>query len=465
MARVGTLMPLQKRIALNPADYFFYSHDRMMRRRREGGNIAFMQMELDGHVDPARLQDALRRTFEKHPVLIARQRLSWLSGSPYWRLPTAPDRAAPDAARRAYQYDDLRSAPDGAAQADALLAQRYRPDWIHPRGPQMHVEHYALPAGQTRICIRWPHLFMDAEGAMWFLTELMHLDAGAPDKAENSTSGLHEDARLIDPLAGYGFIARARLAMQGLSALKSPRENIGTLFDNEKPRYVDQRCIHRAWSGPQFDRFQQNAKRDASDGPAPYARFLAACTIRALHEIFTSRGVTTDAYLITMPHSISRRAGAGTRPLQGNYLVSPTLRGPRTLVHDRAALTAEIGRQLAAYERADLATRQWALSWAASFARAGFYQVLMRLPLGFEALSSGFSYYRQLPALPRTLGGASVRNLWGAGPLPTPPAWNPTFSIYGQTLNLSLTYARPAISDALAEQYVACVEREILDVA
>ena len=89
----------------------------------------------------------------------------------------------------------------------------------------------------------------------------------------------------------------------------------------------------------------------------------------------------------------------------------------------------------------------------------------MRLPLGFEALSSGFSYYRQLPALPRTLGGASVRNLWGAGPLPTPPAWNPTFSIYGQTLNLSLTYARPAISDALAEQYVACVEREILDVA
>lgn len=460
-------MSRANRIPFNPADYFFYSHDRMMRSRSEGGNIAMMSMDLDGRIDPVHLKEALRLAYIAHPVLMAELRLSLFKGCPYWKLPNDVERRSVESCDAAFFYDDFRKSPNGLELADALFASRYGPNWRLKAGPQMHVEQYDLPGDQTRICIRWPHLLMDAEGAMWFLAELMRFGndhrTGAP--AHEGSNGLHHDAELIDPLAGRSFFSRVGMTIDGLRSLKAPKEHIATLFDDGKPPFRDQRIIHRAWSGERFQQFRNLAKQYAPDGPGPYAKYLAACTILALHRIFTGQGIQTDAYLITMPHSVSARAttGPATRPLQGNYLVSPTLRGARELVEDKSALATDIARQIEAYERADLPIKQWAISWAASFSRAGFYQMLMRLPLGLEALSSGFSYYREIRAPLDSLCGAKIRNLWGTGPLPTPPAWNPVFSVFGDTLNLGLTYARPAISDELAEQYVRAIENEMFD--
>ncbi len=432
-----------------------------MRRQGEGANIAFMSMNLDGHIDPRKLADTVRHVFTAHPVLMAGIRISLLGGRPFWRLPDDIDAAATKQSLAACTHDDFSSDPDGAERCEDLWQSRCGPAWDLRAGPQMRIEQYSLPNQQTRVCIRWPHLLMDAEGAMLFLAELAQHGRG---DAAAAVDGLQDDARLVDPLSRVGFLSRARLAIAGLRGLSggdSPK--VRTLFEDGRPAYADQRCLHREWSNEQFAMIRELAKACVPSGPILYARYLAVCVVHALHRIFQERGVETDAYLTTLPQSISAAHGdtAHTRPMQGNYIVSPTLHGPASMIGDRKAMAQTITDQLSAYSDAGMQRKQWAISWAASFARAGFYQMLMKLPLGLEALSSGFSYYGGIRAPIDAIEGARVVNLWGAGPLPTPPAWNPVFARFGDTLNMSLTYSRPAISDELAESYTNYIEEEI----
>lgn len=453
-----------RRIRFNPNDYFFYSHDRMMRRQGGGANIAFMSMDLEGPVDPSKLTAAVRATFVAHPVLLAGIRITLPMGRPYWRIPRDVDAAASSQSAVAVTHDDFSQAAAGVARAEALWQTRCGPKWDLRTGPQMRVELYSLPERKSRICIRWPHLLMDAEGAMLFLSELAQ--RSCDEGTDVQVDGLHTDERLVDPLKGCGFFSRARLAVAGLRGMSGDKSlKVHTLFENSRPAYQDQRCLHRAWSEDRFVAMCALAKACVPAGPAPYARYLAVCIVRALHRIFTDQGVDTDAYLITLPHSISAAPGdvAHTRPLQGNYIVSPTLCGPKSLINDRQAMAAELTRQLNEYSGTEMQRKQWAISWAANFSRAGFYQLLMRLPLGLEALSSGFSYYGTIRAPIEAICGARITNLWGAGPLPTPPAWNPVFARFGNTLNLSLTYTRPAISDELAARYIGYIEEAMFE--
>ncbi|MCB9851693.1 MAG: hypothetical protein H6819_01255 [Phycisphaerales bacterium] len=453
-----------RRIRFNPNDYFFYSHDRMMRRQGGGANIAFMSMDLDGRIDPPNLASAVRATFAAHPVLLAGIRISLPMGRPYWRIPSNIGEAATSQAAIAVTHDDFSDHANGAADAEALWQSRCGPKWDLRTGPQMRVELYSLPENKSRICIRWPHLLMDAEGALLFLAELAQRSRN--DISEINTDGLHSDELLVDPLKGCGFLSRVRLAVAGLRGMTGDKSlEVHTLFEKGRPVYQDQRCLHRAWTGERFATMCALAKACVPPGPAPYARYLAVCIVRALHRIFTEQGVETDAYLITLPHSISAAPGDAThtRPLQGNYIVSPTLCGPKSLIHDKKAMASELTRQLVAYSESDMQRKQWAISWAANFSRAGFYQLLMRLPLGLEALSSGFSYYGGIRAPIDAICGARVTNLWGAGPLPTPPAWNPVFARFGDTLNMSLTYSRPAISDELATKYLRYIDEAMFD--
>jgi|GEM_PF-1473297 len=449
-------------ISFNPADYFFYSHDLMMRRKRQGGNIALMSMDLDGHIAPDDLQAAILSVYQQHPVLAARLGMSLMWGRPVWKAPN--DAAMIEGqARAAYQYDDLHERVDALQVADELFQQRYLAEWDLQHGPQMRFEHYDLPDDKTRLVIRWPHMLMDAEGAMWMLARM---DAAKPTPSGAPFDGLHQDKQLNDPLAGQGFFKRLQLLLASFSAQRqSVNKTIRTLFDHEHPPFEDYRCIHRSWDRAAGEAIKEKARKLTPAGPALYGRFFAVCILRALRRVFAERKVETDAYLITMPQNLSF-IGADdpkrhTRPLQGNYIVSPTLYGERELIDDRVALAASLSEQLESYRKRDVHLKQWAMFWAADWSRWWFYQMLMRLPLGLEALSSGYSYYGEIRYPIRNICGAQVTNLWGAGPLPTPPAWNPVFCWFDGVLNFSLTYTRPVVSDELAERYAEYIFEEI----
>lgn len=460
--------PVPPRVALNPSDYFFYSHHRMMQRRNEGGNIAFMAMDVDGHIDPRRIRTILARAFLVHPVLMATLRIAPISGKPVWHIPRDRFTAARDASSKAHLFDDFRGRENGEALTEQRILARYTPDWNLRAGPQLRLEQYAMPWNKTRIIIRWPHLLMDAAGALWFLSELVRLSLSDDARQHmKPPDGLRLDHEAINPLAGDSFGRKLRLLLRGFSLQRAHRGlNIRTHIPRDAPPFQDLRHMHHAWEGDRMERLRQIAKQRTPPGPALYARYMAACVIRALHRLYTERGIETDAYLITMPLSILDfvpGGGAASRPVPGNYLVSPTLQGRRTVVDDKLKLGEDIQRQLQLYRDARTPLSQWAMVWAASCSRTWFYQWLMRLPLGLENLASGYSFYGEPQNPIRSFCGATVTNLWGGGPLPTPPGWNPVFSRFADKLNLSLTYSRPAIDEPLARRFVQLIDSEALE--
>ena len=209
---------------------------------------------------------------------------------------------------------------------------------------------------------------------------------------------------------------------------------------------------------------QAAAKQAVPAGPAPYARFLAASVMRALHRLHEENSVSTDAYMITLP----MRVGASQpearlvekRPVPGNFLVTPVICCTPQQVADRRVLDEAVFDQVQDYLRQELDLAQWTLMRAASLIHAWFYPLIFKLSMGVNVLSSGFSYYGAIEQPVRSIAGATITNCWGGGPLPMPPGWNPVFSKFGDGLNLSLTYARPAISDELADRYLELIASE-----
>jgi len=466
-------MTLSRRIPLNPCDYLYYAHHRMLERTTRAGNLAYMMLDAEGHADPDLVREALAAAMAAHPVTIAPLKVSILTGRPSWRIPRSPDAAARRAAAEAFTCDDLHSAPDGHDRVEQLCRQRYHFHWNLATGPQVRLEQYALPGDRTRFRITWPHLMMDAEGAQWLLLEISRqsqilLGPNRPDMHQSSPTvplqpPVPPDDQAIDVLAGHSLAQRLRLFRRGFSRPATGERPV------LRPILPDRRVIlesfgltHRLWEPSQVAAIQANAKRVTPPGPALYARHLAACVVRALHRIYGERGIQTDAYLITFPMRPSLEQTLRIRPIPGNYLVSPVLRIGRNTAGDTRAIGEEIVRQLESYRTTQGDLAQWAVVWAASFSRARLYDLLLRLPMGFESLMSGFSFYGEITPPIRSFAGLKVLNFWGGGPLGSPPGWNPVFSRFADRLNLSLTWNRPAIPDDLAHRYAQLIEEEVL---
>lgn len=445
-------MTTQRRIPLNPCDCCIYGHHRLLARRRRGGNIAFMMIDLAGWIDPVVVRKALAAVMAAHPVTLSSLRTSPLRLRPYWQLPSSPSQEADFAAERAYVYDDLRAVADATARLDDLCAARYVPYWDPSRGPQVRLEQYALPGERTRLCLRWPHFLMDAEGAQTFLAEL--------ERQRESADALVSSApdRPVDVLAGKTRRQRWRLARSGLtdsqpSAAVGPRHLCKELI-----RCDSYHVLHRCWQAEELEEIRDRAKTVTPAGPALYGRFLAAVVLRALDRLYREEGVESNRYAITFPMRVQWSDVAMVRPLTGNYLVSPTLTIARETMADPAAMGAQIQAQVQQFlaRRGDAA--QWAMLETASLVHAWFYPLIFRRFFTSGAYSSGFSYYGEIESPLRRLAGAEVLNIWGGGPTTTPPGWNPVFSRYGDRLNLSLTWSPAAIPDALAERYARHIE-------
>ncbi len=476
-----------RRIPLNPCDYLYYAHHRMLQRKTGAGSLAYMIVETEGHVSPDRVRDSLAAAMAAHPVMIAPLRVSRLSGRPYWQVPSFSDALVHQAAEQAFVCDDLRPGeqqgpPDAGpvrweSRLERLCSRRYVPRWELRAGARLRLEQYILPGGRTRFRLLWPHFLMDAEGAQWFLREIDRLCEGAVQSTSPPTCAPHEAARnhrheacptllpdeaTVDVLAGRSFLERYRLLRRGF-ALQAAQKGLRTssLASNPSAAVDSLGLIHRHWATSDLKVLHAAARQATLPGPALYARHLAACVIRALHRLYVEQGVESGGYLITFPMRPASGCNLDSRPVPGNYLVSPTICVRREQVHDHGALAEAVQRQLDDYRRDQGDSAQWAMVWAASFLRASFYDLIFKLPLGFERLSSGFSYYGEIKLPLRSFCGATVINFFGGGPLGTPPGWNPVFSRWRDRLNLSLTWNRPHIADWLAARYATLIEDEM----
>lgn len=468
-------MSSARRIYLNACDRLFLGQHQLQVRAASNGNIAFMVLELDGDVACETMREALARAMAAHPVTMAGLRVSQPFGKPFWKIPPSPAHAAEEAAAKAHVYEDLRNEPHWEARLAALCQERCVPPWDLRTGPQVRLDHYALPAERTRLCIHWPHPLMDAEGAQWFLGKMgerpeprdSQYDGSGPG-AEASTgrrSCLLPDDQSPRILAGRSLRDRWRLFRRGMASQRvADGLTIRPLVSKSPRGRSEQRVLHKHWNAGQVSRMQDSAKQAVPSGPAPYARFLAASVMRALHRLHEDHGAATDAYMITLPMRLGVSQPAANlmekRPVPGNFLVTPVICCTPRQVADRRVLDQAVFDQVQDYLRQELDLAQWTLMGAASLIHAWFYPLIFKLSMGVNVLSSGFSYYGVIEQPGRSIAGATITNCWGGGPLPMPPGWNPVFSKFGDGLNLSLTYAWPAISDELASRYVELIALE-----
>ncbi|MFQ5425217.1 MAG: hypothetical protein ACE5F9_14725 [Phycisphaerae bacterium] len=459
---------MKRRIALNPCDCLIYGHHRFIRRQRAGGNIPYMNVELDGPLDPTDAKAALAGALSRHPAVMAPLCSSPTRLRPFWRLPPAASSHAERAADRAYVFDDLTDSADWPGQLDQRWHARCGPDWDLRRGPQVRLEHYALPTGKTRLCLRWPHCLMDAAGAQWFLAEIGRAAAdvakGTPLETPALPDALTEDDQEVNVLAGRGLVERLRLMRHGWTAgsWASP-DSTRTLANLNAGPLQSYRVIHRQWDAAVMRSIHAKANAVTPPGPARYARHLAACVIHALHRLHVEQGIPTPAYRTTFPLTVADDAEDPSilrhRPLIGNYLVSPGIALLDSQADDLGTIGQALLRQLEDFRKSHGGLMQWAALWWASLMHTWTYGLIFRWPRLAPSFNTGFSYYGEIAEPFRTLFGARVTNLWGGGPTTVPPGWNPVFSRFDKGLNLSLTYSRPAIRDPLAHRYVELIER------
>lgn len=455
------------RISLNACDFVIFGQHRVW-QRGGGGNFPYMIVELEGEIEASAMKAALTRALSRHPVLVGGVGMSLFRLRPFWQVGDGREAEAEEAAARAYQFDDLRSKADAGAALEEMCEARYGGAWYRSSGPQVRLEHYAMPQGRTRLVLRWPHYLMDAEGAQLFLASLGDEPPTVAAHTGDKHAVLLPDHQTPRVLKDYSWLKLIGMIRRGMGAGRALK-NVGAQHEipDSKARFGGYAVLHRHWDGEVFTQMRAAAKRLTPGGPAMFSRFLAAAVCRAQQRLHVERGGRAEAFFITFPMRVGFSRPDGRlferRPLVGNYLVAPTLRVLETETTDRAVLSAEILRQVEAFLAASGDIAQWALLELAALWHAWFYHLIFKLPLSVNRCSSGFSYYGEIKGHLRTIGNARVKNIWGGGPTTTPPAWNPVFSKFGEQLNLSLTYSRPTIGDDLARRYAELIEDELVN--
>ncbi|HPF38886.1 MAG TPA: hypothetical protein PK093_09605 [Phycisphaerae bacterium] len=448
-------MPSSRRVFLNPCDYLLYTDHVLRMRRRQGPNIAFMCLDIDGALEPERMRRSIAGALAQSPTAMAKFRRSVFGGWPFWRLPADPHAAAERSVDRVYQYV---SSGDGELIVDGDIATTGEDPQDLRNGPQIRMTHYALPSGGSRVCIRWPHWLMDAAGTMGFLAHW----AACYDNGSNAAPGAG-DTRQWRPLADVSWSDRWRALRSQPAAPEMAGDRIGAPFAEADAPVQAHRVTHHTWDADAMERVRILSKERVPAGPARITRYLGVCVVRALDRLFEENGWSGDAYRITLPMRVRGHESKDAPPMRfGNYLVSPLLVFERGVAHDEARLATSLTEQLAAYLEAHGDRAQWTLMSLAALMPFPAHHWLFGLPKFRAPFSSGFSFYAELHPPLRTIGGHRVTNFWGGGPTTVPPGMNPVFSRFDHLLNLTLTYSWPIVSDAIARRYVELIERESL---
>ncbi|MBU0639138.1 MAG: hypothetical protein KKB50_09765 [Planctomycetes bacterium] len=440
---------------LSPCDCLFHAFDHHMRQQGYPGAATFILMDTVGPLDPQHVSQALARTMAAYPATTCKAAISFWRAWPLWR-------ATGQAVRPHYTYEDLVDESDWPTVADQRCEEGFSRGWDPAKeAPQIRLEHYRGPRDQHRLCFRWPHALMDAEGLQHFVSEMNRLADDSPAPAPDH---LLPDGAVANPLAECGLLRRMQYVVQGLRE-RAPLANVQrhSLCNSHPDRAAAARRLRyilRSWSPRQVAMIQDRAREVTPPGPALYSRYVAGCVLRAIYRLHAEHDRQLPYYGTMFPMRVQ---GLQRRPVLGNYLVAATLHVMPERITDKRALGEDIQRQLRAYaeRRSDLAS--WALQrWTAQL-RVGQYRRLIEGQTRRQPFATGYSLYGEIEPPLRQFLGTEITNLWGNGVLSIPPGWNPVFSRFKERLNFSLTWPEGAFPPAIVQRYADLIEEEAFE--
>ena len=441
-----------RKYKFNPCDHVFGALDYHMKRKGYAGTGTFMMMDLRGTLEPNRVVEALRTVMEAHPATACTEAASTWRALPYWRYDGRT--VSPK-----YEHHDLSTHPDWISQTDRLCHERFSSGWPRTEPPPVRFEHYQGPDDKHRLCFRWIHTLMDAQGAHLFLSEMNRAFTGG-----TANPAILPGGKAFDPLAGYGILKRLRLLVKGArtSAPQGSLQSV-SLCENlpERPANSRRMCyILRPWSPARVERMKEMARRYAPPGPALYTRYIAGCVLRAVYLIHAEHGRKFPYYGIMIP---MRVPGLDRRPVPGNYLTSPMLRIQPEHIADKRAVAETIHQQLLEFSARHLDLASWSMQWLTSQLRVGPYRKLIDHFVRNQPFATGYAFFGEIDPPLRQFLGTEITNLWGTGVISIPPGWNPTFSKFKDRINFSLAWSESAFPEDVVHRYADLIEQEVFE--
>ena len=443
-----------RRILLSPCDYHFLVIQHSTTRRHSSSEVSFVTLEFKGHPVGSRLKAALRRAMTDNPATFGRIGYTLPRARPYWQIERIDDPA-----QAAYRYHDFRERNDWPDCVHEGIGRAINTPWDFSRPPLIRLDHFDGPAGRACLCMQWPHALMDAEGAHLFLRELSRL-ADAPDSPR--PAGLLPLQQRNDPLDDQSLVQRLKLFRAGMKAhsrtngLPAKRLLIGPPDGPIPYRYTV-----RFGAAEDFERIKANARRFAPPGAGLYARFLAACVLRALHRLYRRHNVDTPNYLLAFPSGIN--APGSPRTVTGNYVVVYTIAAGANQVEDMNGLGEHIQKQVAGFREPHAGRDQWAMFWMAGQMRPWQYRRLMWTSMGNTRVHSGFAYYQADTDPPwRHLAGAEIEGVRLGGVVMSSPGWNAVFCRYRERMVFNLSWMSGCCQEHIATEYADLVAEEAL---
>ncbi len=326
-------------------------------------------------------------------------------------------------------------------------------------GPQISLLH--LRAGDRhRLCFAGPHALLDMDGLQLLVAEMDRLSVATPSPARATLAPDHE---IIDPFSGIGLVERLKWVAEGVRNLApdAPVQEASLLdaLPNRPAQSRRPRFLRRSWSGADFLRVRQNARRIHRDGPALYSRYFAGCVIRANYRVHAEHGRKLPYYGTMFPMKFP---GLQRRPIQGNTLVSAPMCILPDQIDDRKTVAQEVDRQFNDYIEQKQYYGSWALLWLPAQLRSWQYRLFMGRYVNRQPFATGFSFFGPIDPPVTHLLGAEVTNMHGSGLISAPPGWNPVFSRWGDQINLLLFWPDGSYPPDVVERYADLIVEESL---
>jgi hypothetical protein len=415
-------------------------NDRAMRARGLAGNHCVFVLELDGKLDPARLDVRLARAASDLPELKFRLKTGFppLLKPPTWVI---------DAGRPPPRADVLTAGRDETAAVEARLSARLDGDtpWA-----------VDLVRGEERdlLLFRWYQPLVDGKGAERLVRWLGSGTADEPDHpppederfeaSERPLKGLDREAR-VALIRAYGNYA--------LELGKTPIMSLATGAPN-KGKGGRMRFVRAVLTDAETQRFDARVRSIARLSETSVMLLAAA---RVVDRALQSRGFAPAQHIIPLPLSLDPKAGA-TR-LLGNNLTMMLLSITRADLESEARGVAHLAEQQRHIVRNKLDTGMLAaLNFAAMLPRPA-YQWLADRPFHGEMSSLVCSNPGSLSI--DAFAGVPVRDAYVLPAAVLPPGFQVIFTRFGGRLSAAIIYVDSVVSQGEAAMMAADLKGQL----
>ncbi len=390
-------------------------------------NNVHLEVELDGHLDPARLRAAVLATLTAHPLARAR-RAPWRGwhGRFNWEIGDVPDVAPIDHVR-------WRSDEDLAGHRNSLLAAAPLPDL----GPPLRFRHAVGPDRDVLI-LNVHHAAMDGMSCLRLLRSVARNYAGLPDPVGAGTPAAPSVAGASGPPVDDQVRTR----------YSRPATRIAVDTDDPGPG-----CGFRLISIP-----IATVRRGADRLVGTVNDILIAALVLAVETWNEDHGRDARMVRVTMP--LNARAAAGDDEPLGNLSRLAVIASTPERRRTADGLLADIARQTAAAKtcggpQIDSASRLFAAPWLPVAAKARLLTVARWLTAPVVADTSLLSNLGQVGERPDFGPDVPAVGLWFSPPVRMPAGLSIGVVTLNDRLNLCFRYRRELLDPRTADRFAA----------